>query len=420
MRQQLALGLGVAALVLLAGCHLLVSTDDLVVASADGGADGGADGADGGVALDAAGLVGTSAVELDGGVVMSNRVVEVAFDCGQGCVPADIRIRAASNQNLLYRGDAKPEYLAGISYFDHAYNRESSVSARSLTGRGPIAQLEVSWGTVGLTGTSTYTLHPDGRLHRNEEVQVTSTFAGSQDFLLAFVTIDATRVSAMSHVVGGAQTSNLKTGRDFEFHWDDDGLGYLCVLDSAGKDGVGWAQRDTAAAGPDGMRLWEVGSPSHSFLLASDWVRDAPVPVRTYSGQFLTTFASSGDCMELEAQVVAFTDPLQLGISEAVVTGQAGDGDGDGYNEGGGYYELRLPSSKVIAVTPASGSRQPTSSFRVQAVPAASPSPKITLGEEELSEGRDYLAGAPDGSGVAWLHLARPWSAQVLLKIDWR
>jgi hypothetical protein len=383
----------------LAGCHLLVSTDDLFVK-----------------------LAPTSIAQDGQTTTMISSVVSLTFDCGDttGCALTQARIPAASGENLLYAGGASSEQLAGISYWAYNYSWESDElgGLSPVQAGGPVSRVRLDWHTTDVEGSSVYTLHPDGRLYRDETVTVTTPHVDAENppYLLAYQAIDATKVTTLTWKEGYTQGSvrPLMANQDIQL---GHGLGYACAADERKGDVVSWAHHDGQASALVDWRFSEVADDiSSSILMASDWVNNGEPPVETaYSGQFLSAFNASGDCGTVQEQTELFQSPPRVTTSVGdVVVDQAGDNDHDGFNEGGGFFEIQAAGDEVRVRTDAN---LPTCTIRIWGAPNRKV-PEIILGGEELTNVGDFLFGGGANDEV-WLYLDHPWGGGSELRIRW-
>jgi hypothetical protein len=432
-----------AALGALGGCHAIVSTGDLA-------------------------LVGSTAKRDSTQATMSNGVVSLTFKSNDGYALGEAIVGDASSETVLARSPTN-EKLAGISYFPHSYSwqpAETNTLEIAEPG-GPIAQVTTHWSTSDMQGQTVYTLHPDGRLHRDETVTVhkgsccpNPTCPSAPDscaccdsnpssclaacdccvgpghcttmcylcgpacaqwfqepaYLLAYMALDSASFTDTEWSVG-AGVSKFSGGADPAA--DSDLAGYGCAVDPKGKRTVAWSHYPSSAPAPSFAR-WRFARQDSSLLLASDWVSGLSVEDKgSFHGATLSLFGTSGDCAAVPTQAGAFQAPPRLTAnSGALITTEEGDYDNDGYNEGGGFYELDTDGNGVV-LTFDYGAPLPSASFRIRHG-SKQGLPTVTLGNTRLVHGKDYLAGrGKTDASRTWLYLARPWSAHDTLNVQW-
>lgn len=405
-----------------AGCHFIVNTGD-IVGRADAGPDGSAS-ADTGAAEDAGATAGLDARfdgSLEGATVvvgagvggarMRNGFVSLGFDCDAACAVRDLRLANGAG-DLLFHQDAGEtnEQLLGISYYDQDYSwRAESGATLTLVEAGPpVAQVRLDWSSGAMSGASLYTLHPDGRLHRHETVNVTSL--NSAAWLLAYTAVDRAKLPSAKVSAGDAGLVETEDTTSLE-------RGFGCAENVSSGEAVSWAHREIAGKEMAGWRVkWVDGS----VLLASDWVQDGEVGKGERRGTFVTVLGKGG-CAAHAAPIAAFQDPPGLiATSGEPVTDDPSDPDTDGYAEGAGYYSFRVedPATGLVAMLPEGQLTLPTCTLRI--VTTATTQPTVVLGGQTLVPDKDYYASRGEGANRPfWVYLAVPWVAGKTLSITW-
>lgn len=415
MRSGRLFALTAASLGTLAACHLIVSTDDLTSVP-----------------------VVESTAYADGGTYsMRNGLVALEFGSDAGNALSSVAIQRGSNLNVLYTGEDTEERLAGISYWAHDYSWRANTTITVLETH-PLSQIQLDWTTETAAGRSVYTLHPDGRLHRRELVQVTQSFgtpdagdadggvlvdAGESDtgglwapdFLLAYVAIDTNRFDHVFETHNGT-TQEQTAVSDLYYDGDDSQVGYLCASNAATRDVVAWAHVMPPGGIYAGARIYPR---SGTYLFATDWVRDNSVAASAYMGSFLTLFTAADGCEAVRSEVEAFLAPPSLGITGGTKeTWSSGDDNQDGYDEGGGFYVVKSASQDVALTLELEGTKSLASaSFRLLDVGSVD-GLAVTLDGTTLRRGEGYLiANRQADASEAWLFLAREWYEGTALTI---
>ncbi|MGC4119658.1 MAG: hypothetical protein QM765_34825 [Myxococcales bacterium] len=386
---------------------------DIVAAGADAGAP------DARVASLDGSVVQTVAVNTAGGVRMENGKVSLEFNADAGYALDDLRFTQGRNLDLLYhKGEAtqSDEQLAGISYFQHDYSWNARSASLAILVPGPVvSQVKVEWNQAGngsgIWGRSIYTLHPDGRLLRDEWVNVDQPYDDGDSWLVAYTAINASLMGSAGALVQAPDAGVALFAEVHEQIQTNGEGGYGCVWDPDSGEAVAWANRPSSDFA--GWRLWSVFP---SFLLATDWMRESSVPTGVWSGDFLTILTDQR-CEAAREHVTAFVAPPRLVFTKgSESTEDAMDHDKDGYSEGGGYYTLNADVDRVEVTLPATAAPVPSCTLRIET--NADAIPTVELDGTTLALGQGFLAGR-GGSGEYWIHLTTRWEPGTDLKVRW-
>lgn len=339
--------------------------------------------------------------------------------------PVELVSPGGSNQNLLYEGAATLERYAGVelwpAWFTYMAGEDLSFTEDAI---GPaVMQITTVVRMSGMTVTTTHTMHPDGRIHRWERVTFDSVNEG---WFVAYVSLDCALIDGVTWSFANGDTGsatldprNCLDDTQFREAQGAHSLGYVCAHSSTGRDVIGWAHHmhGPTSRYPEYLRLSRT---IESVSLTSDWIQGEFPQIATYTGHFLTVVnnldnSTGANCSMVAAHTGGFQNPPAISVTapaSSVTTGP-GDDDADGYNEGGGYYQVSA-SGGTAELSISGGTAAPTTTFLVDNFDATS-SPVVELGGVALQHGYDYLYQATSGGGGMWLHLARPLGADTLV-----
>ena len=428
-RADLTLAIAVAGLAV-AGCHLLVHPNELlrdggVAAGLDAGLEAGLDASDPNPPdADLPDLfpdAGPRTV-LDGGVYrMSSGNVSVVFDCqSAGCASTEVRIAGeGSGSNLLYTStDGSPERFGGISYFAYSFSYESAATDFRVLESGPVSQVFFWWRAADFRGTSLYTLHPDGRLVRDEHVWPTKEH--SDAWLVAYFAADATKFTDIEWKLGTASPGMSQVPADTDVFEPVHTAGYTCAFSRSGsptKDVVGWIHGDELSQDVR-LRLRAVGRPD-SLLFATDWVEEGlPQPAaigQEYQATVVAVFRAGVGCSAVAAQAAAWAAPPTWSFSAGAA---ASPGDANGFERAAGLYRFEAvgsPGPRVEATL--GGTELPTSTYRVSGG-LAHEVPQVLVDSTQLGASDFVTASCADGEDV-FVHVAKPIQPGQKLTIAW-
>lgn len=395
---------------------------------------------DGAVAPQGAPLSGLVATMNGSSLVVDNDHYRVVFSQSHGYAPIDLRIKQASGENILPApGDAVGQGFAGTYIWtDGAEGARSWSTSDTAEGEetlemrqsGPaLVQFDTTWATGGpLRGSTRWTLWPDGRVHRHDAAETLEALEPA--WLSAHVEVGAAWVSHVAwQTSGGADAVELPQFGEFGaldlMAGGPQDRGWICTRDELSGESVVWAHHDaaTGAGLPHGLRISAIGElvttpPVTAVNLQSDWWRGGfsptaldgepfdwgPLPVTaTWVGDFLMTVRHEGSCDygATAADQLRAPSPLVLTAGE-VLSGEPGDRDGDGYNEGGGYYALQLSDEGVVSLRALDGVG-PSVAFYLALPREDAERVDVTLEGERLAPDYHYL-WQPNGQG-GWLYL---------------
>lgn len=376
---------------------------------------------------DAAGIAaGDGQPRLSTGTMGASRIVTsdwLALTLGDqaGFEPTDLRVTRAGDRNLLYTNAAQTERFAGIAiwpdYFAHTPNAEAALEPLAVN--GAVARFRVTWSVGGATneaeGTTIYTVHPDGRIHFDQDVQI----VGVLPDVYWFATYIAMNPNRITHVRPPSETIRIIGAEPAQIFYQplQNNQGFICAWDETTRDRLTWVYQapigEDPLIGPRASESGQVGMANHQVAMQFDWVRDGAVLQDLYRSNVMVRADVAGEtdpCAGGTALASVMHTPPQLMVSAPAghITDSAGDDDQDGYNEGGGFHELSAAGAESIsieivndAVDPA-----PTATLRLRGLTWTRP-PIVTLGRA-LEHGREYLAEADEGGDGGWLFFASP------------
>jgi hypothetical protein len=278
-------------------------------------------------------------------ITIGTDAFQIVFDTAVSGAAIEVR---ATGDNLLYQGFEKNERLMAISHYDNWYSWRTDAPPAVRLDAGPaLSQLELDWVAGGMSGTSRYVVHPDGRVHRDESVTVSGAGV-APDYFLAYATLALSAWDTVRWAVNGEaerQTDVRGTYQEIRESPDQTSeTGYFCALHRGRGDVFGWSHHEASPTFPWGFRVAEISngpSPSFHLLLASEWVRAGTVVPGAYRGQVLMDIRSDGNCDVVARHANAYITPdLGTVLSGALVLGSGGDLDNDGYDEGSGFWRL--------------------------------------------------------------------------------
>ncbi|OGR10589.1 MAG: hypothetical protein A2341_09570 [Deltaproteobacteria bacterium RIFOXYB12_FULL_58_9] len=355
-------------------------------------------------------LGGLTVTEDASGAQVNNDRFSVVFDAAQGFAMTDIRVTHGSNANVVYVGNEKPERLSGISMYNKWFSWRTDVPANAQVAVvGPaVVQLSVNWGaggspTAGGQGTTLTTVHADGRIHRDERVDVIVDIPDVATWFLSYLTIASAAFTDVlwdngvtsGHYLKGVPPISANGQNSITPTGTASDTGYLCAYNSANVDVIAWSHHVAGTTFPAGFRCKETNQfssvpGSHSLLLSSEWVKNNAVAAGTYGGQVLTFLDDSGGCDRAIAYAHDFATPATfVALVGAVLTTEVGDADHDGFNEGTGAYEFSAQGGVELAFSTLTTSA-PSTTLRVHGM-ASDHAPTVTIDGLPLQTTADYL-----------------------------
>lgn len=188
----------------------------------------------------------------------------------------------------------------------------------------------------GITGSSVFTIFPDGRIHRHDQIsasevpddQACRTCGGGPYFFTSFVTAN---IGASGDIDVGASTNGTSTAER-----------YACARNAGRSLAVGWRTNGTAT-----QRYRDLGA---TFASVHDLATGAALSASTYDRDSdLLLGASAAECSTLKERLEAITpDTTELRI-DGIETGMRQNDDG--IYDMGGAMDSVLPSLDVSTVT---------------------------------------------------------------------
>jgi hypothetical protein len=337
-----------------------------------------------------------------------------------------------SGQLLLPSNEFSWGYAALAHWNEWSSFEPITTPSLMLVDEGPaVVRVTVEWASGGspgapaMVGTTTHTLLPGGRTHRDERVEVLELpeVEAFNTYLDAYVSIDARRITRVdwrpqledatqSYTIG-----ELINAIDPFYTGDTDDDGFVCAHHSSTGARIGFGHRGPDVADLAGPRAWALNDwpdatpvpDNHHVTLSLDWVRDADA--RGDHRAHLLTLVGRTDvgepCESVAAEVAAFRRPLTLDLDPpgALIVDLSDDLDGDGFVEADGYYALDGGNGEgTLTIRGAGPVSAPTTLLWLRNYDLAI-EPIVELDGETLIHGRDYLLQADVDQ--AWLYLER-------------
>lgn len=351
------------------------------------------------------------------------------FDSNEGFAITSIVSSSAGKGNLLHTG-ANPERLIGTHLHQAVYSYEApSPDVTLLAGGRAVYRYSIDWQQIDssnganlITGTTTYTFFPDGRIHRSE-------LLAPAGVALPFTTYIALDPQSFTHRLNPNDLDEsfpvLEAGGFPDNSVESPNLGNT----SGAFEARGCAYHDTnglalsyawnAYERQPGMRIRMPQSKfpddtGHQFAMVLDWqFQNAPIAEGPFRGAFLLQIgqvAVSGQaCGDFDIDIAAFRNPPVVN-SNALVTTAEGDSNADGYVEDGGFYVVDAAggTSTLVSFDTVGAALSNSHALHVLNTPNAF-DPVLFLGDSEIAllHGVDYLL-QHEADGSMWIFMNRP------------
>lgn len=276
------------------------------------------------VSIDEAGLVTTPQIRLE-------------LDAVGSGFPASI-IERSTGIELAYQGSDAERGL-GISIYPELNTSQQGNGTTTVAARGPAyGEATIAWSWNGgpqVTGTTRLRFLPDGRIFRNDEVELDAEFpaAAEPHFFASFASFEESLYSHFDwegNDLGPVPLGDV--AQPFPFVGDDSSPGWMCWLNASGVRQVGWAWQPRGGLGP---RATIAGAADDVRLAFEyDWARmSSTVPAGTYQAATVLVFGpvSDGMCWDTISAAIDAYDPVELAPT-------LGGGAVDGFDPDGGAY----------------------------------------------------------------------------------
>ncbi|MBZ0237462.1 MAG: putative metal-binding motif-containing protein, partial [Deltaproteobacteria bacterium] len=332
---------------------------------------------------------------------VNNEAVAITFDRGttsDGLTgPISLTSRRGSDAQLFMTSPQAFDRYAAVTRWQTVFSWRSDAAAPGFTELAvgdAVVQVRGTWAdgaeaaSVG-SGTSTFTILPDGRIHRHDEVTV--SMDSDDQYLTTYASFDRARVDHADWDGPAAPSApvplDLDSTTSYRDHYAGTTASYTCVFDSASGDRVLFAAQPQAGA--DGTRVTEVRRATGVVVagLSFDWQRGGAVSAGDYAADTMLHVghgAGARPCPDARAYVMAFRQPPAIAVAEP---GSVTAGDADGYREASGSYEVSAGGGRELAVTMAAA--VPSLALHVVDVPSGH-DPVVSRGGATLVRGRDY------------------------------
>ncbi len=351
------------------------------------------------------------------------------FDSNEGFAITSMVSSSAGKGNVLHTGNNRERFV-GTHMHDAVYSYEAPSPDVDLLAAGRAAyRYSIDWQRIEpknspnqITGTTTYTFFPDGRIHRSE-------FLEPAGVALPFTTYIALDPQSFTHRLNPLDLNEafqvLDAGAFPDNSVDSPNLGNT----SNAFEGRGCAYHDTnglalsyawnAYQRQPNMRIRMPQSKlpddtAHQFAMVLDWQsQNPPIVEEPYRGAFLLQLgqvANTGQaCSDFDLDIAAFRNP-PLVNSNSLVTTAEGDSNGDGYVEDGGFYVVDAAGgvSMLVSFDTVGAAISNSHALHVLNTPNAF-DPVLFLGDSEfaLLHGVDYLL-QHEADGSLWIFMNRP------------
>ncbi len=392
-------------------------------------------------------ISGNTSRRTDTGLVVENGAMRMEFGTsGANSNPAPIHLSTVggSGENLLYQGPMDEKLIGVLHFISTDTDNFASWNASGspvpwddswVEENGPVVvRLRIPWegandngdnnGIVGLlSGSSVYTLYPDGRVFRSEEFSPTTAAQTDDTYVVAYVALDG--VTAINRLLSdqGQTSVSVSLNDSFPNRVGDpfypefgttsnvDDLGYLCAYHTETKDRVGWSYKVTdngqQRAGPRGSAS-ALSDEERQVALQYDWVRAGTVDDTQYTGIFLLQVGTIDEgqqvnpCQTVAQQASAFNFPARISSTPPAV-----------FHEDGGYYELAGANQSLQwTISQTTDQTLLTSVYQLSGLDLTHmPTIHLRRNNEQstLVNGQDYLLQpSAQQSGTWWLYIARP------------
>ncbi len=356
---------------------------------------------------------------------VNNAALAITFDRGvtaDGVTGAiELRDLAGSGAQLMMDDPLPSDRLTGVTRFPttaswRAVGQPPSFSELAV---GPaVVRIVQRWNDGGDTGSSEYTIYPDGRIHRHDEVEVAPS---SDQYLVAFITLDPAALNYADWQGSPAPEPFDIVGVAYEPHYEAPPTGaasYVCAFHATTGDRIGLAAR--IPGGADGLRVSEsIRSGVEVAALVLDWVRLRAVASGMYRADLMFHVGHGSElrpCVAVGPYADAFLQPPTLAVTApaALRLDAPEDADDDGYLERVGAYAVDANGALQVTMSPTAG--LPSLAVVISEVDG-SHDPVLLRDGVILVRGRDYHLQVEGGD--VWVVLAAPVGAGAALRLEW-
>jgi hypothetical protein len=377
--------------------------------------------------------------------IITNGFGQYTFDSLQDyAMTSLVSVKTASN-NLLYDGPMQERLFGVHMWATHFSSVTPATPTWDVIDEGAAAiRIRVQWvagnGTdEGFAGDTYYTVFPDGRMHRDENLTIHGSVMNQ--YLTAHLSLEPSELTHVDWAPGDRDAWLLSnyTGPGNEQPYSDTPMldtyldSYSCGFNTTTRSLAGLAWRIPAGD-------WEsarvtvtdpgVMMDEQALALQFDWYRAEAYGPETVRGDFMLYVderptatpdtPGTDPCGPMNPHAEAFIAPVSANPTLPAVLhrNDIGDDDDDGYYEGGGFWDIDADSGDEISFTidTGMGSRTAptTSAFRLRGLDETYP-PTVFLEGEQLEHGREYLFHT--SNGIGWLYLAVPLSNGDVVRI---
>lgn len=339
--------------------------------------------------------------------------VVMQFDAERGHSLASLEILGSGE--LLYDGPMN-ERLVGIEAWESFFSYTPGSDTRSEDLRSPtLLRFQVDWADgTDMNGTTIWTLHAGGRIYRRDQFILSTS--PSQSSISAYLALEGPRFEAVDFASNGAPIAvTFPTPGVTTFYAQPaPAEEWVCAFAGAGQYQVGLLSDATLSTTAETERL-TIGhgccDDTRHVSLQYDWYFGGPSPAPgMFSGNFQIVAApTAADCAPTIAADLAWRDPPSLAITNGeILPAGPEDDDGDGFAEGGGYYEIQASGEAPLEIELVNGTIAETVTFQIWGLVVFDP---VIVVEHEgtetrMARGRDYML---DRMGEAiWLVIRAP------------
>ncbi len=377
----------------------------------------------------AIGCMEPNAITEVGGYRVVNGQISALFDSSNGYVISSLALRPPNAEtNLLHATGTMEERFIGLHRWqtDFPWDPDAVPTTDEWARGNAVFRLRIRSLAGALTLDSHYTVFPDGRIHRDDQVNVSTTESGR--WLTAHASLDPDLYTNLECSYDGTPGSlgsltSLCTGDSADL------TGYSCAYNNTSHVTVGFIHEVPGSPTPDGPRVQESRMPdlpeNHSVALIYDWFQNDTVSAGDYQGNFVIWAGAPTDhCDAVDDLRTWLHTPanIMVGGGGSLHTGGASDTDADGWFEGGGFWAIDAGTGSEVSWTidTNGGSLSPPQrgAFRLHGLSLARPTsgtytPVVDIDGTPQIHGVDYfwqadeIIGTP-GEYVGWLYFGKP------------
>jgi len=381
----------------------------------------------------AAACVTPNVIESTSGYRITNGNIEVRFNPARGTLITELRLRPPNTTtNLLRETGTMNEMFIGVNLWEQAFqhNPDTPPEVTVLASGPAVFRVRIhseAGGSAGIDVVSHYTVFPDGRIHKDDEVTLDEIQTETR-WLTSYVALEPAEFTHVSCGYDANQVAVSAGGGRLCTGSSSDLVGHACAYSNTTGAMVGFIHSAPNSPVPDGPRIEETGtSPSddHNVSLIFDWHAGEPIPSGTRNGDFVV-FAGRAGAAASECSAVAelsgwVLSPAQVNLDLAQGTLHTGtsansDDNSDGYYEGAGFWAINAANANDVSwtINDAAGTLQPPErpAFRIHGL-------ALTRGVDLYYLPYVEVDGAPQVHGEDYLWQVSNDPGNAALRVGW-